>query len=141
MAQQIFTTCNPIVEECRLFLNNGRTIPAPIGFYFDGTTCWEVGALGLIVGQGTCVTTTSTTTTTTTVADFYYNVEQYDCLNSCAYVQNLIGKSTSSLTTGRFFNPGDNYVYKVISSASGPSFDVDLTGTPSSTNCNIACSF
>jgi hypothetical protein len=66
MSQTIYTVCNPIIEECQLFQNPGRTIPASAGFYWDGTNCWEVGFNGFVIAQGTCVTTTTTTTTTST---------------------------------------------------------------------------
>lgn len=138
MAQTIYTTCNPIAEGCALFQNNGRTIPVDAGVYWDGTNCWQVDSSGIVISQGFC--TTSTTTTTTTAAGFYYNIDQHDCANSCAFVQSFIGYSPSSLTTNVYYNIGDGYVYRIISSTSGPSYDIDLTGANGSANCNIACS-
>lgn len=138
MSIQIYTTCNPITIGCRLFRNNGRTIPTTEGIYFDGTTCWGVDPDGYVISVESC-TTTSTTTTTTTISGNYYNVEQYDCNNSCAFVQSFIAFSSVSKTTNIFYNPGDGYVYKVISSASGPSYDIDITSAPGNANCNIAC--
>jgi hypothetical protein len=140
MSQTIYTTCNPIVEDCALFQNNGRTIPASAGVYWDGTNCWEVDLNGIVTAQGSCVTTTSTTTTTTTAgSSFYYNVDQHDCANSCAYVQSFVAVSSTALTVNRFYNIADGYVYKVISSTVAPDDGIDLTGAPSSTNCTIAC--
>lgn len=66
MARTIYTTCNPITEFCALFQNNGRTIPAEAGVYWDGTNCWEVDSNGIVIAQGSCTTTTTTTTTTST---------------------------------------------------------------------------
>jgi hypothetical protein len=141
MSIQIFTTCNPIIIGCRLFRNNGRTIPTTEGIYFDGTTCWGVDPDGYVISVETCATTTttSTTTTTTTASGFYYTVDQQDCSNSCAFVDSLVAFSTNSLTNGVRYNIGDGYVYQVVGSTSGPSYDVDLTGAPGNTNCNIAC--
>lgn len=139
MAQTIYTTCNPLAEDCTLWQNNGRTVPAAAGIYSDGTTCYIVSS-GIIVGTDVCVTTTSTTTTTTTVPAFYYSAGQVlcgDCPNEGATVTAF---SPTSLIVGRYYNPGDGYVYKIISSVSGPSYDIDLTGaTGNTTNCNVAC--
>jgi hypothetical protein len=138
MAQTIYTTCSPIAVGCFLFQNNGRTIPAATGSYWDGTQCWEVGFGGEVISEGFC--TTSTTTTTTTVAGFYYSVGQVLCGACPDPTATLIAYSPIALTLNRFFNPGDGYVYKIGESTSGPSFDVDLTGAfGDTTNCNVAC--
>lgn len=63
MSIQIYTTCNPITIGCRLFRNNGRTIPTTEGIYFDGTTCWGVDPDGYVISVEYCTTTTTTTTT------------------------------------------------------------------------------
>jgi hypothetical protein len=143
MSQTIFTTCNPIAEDCALFQNPGRTIPAEPGVYWDGTNCWEVGFDGVVTAQGTCATTTTTSTTTTTTtagSGFYYEVGQVLCGACPDPTATLIAYSPIALTINRFFNPGDGYVYKVGNTVSGPSFDVDLTGAfGDTTNCNIAC--
>lgn len=139
MAQTIYTTCNPLAQDCTLWQNNGRTIAASDGVYSDGTTCYVVSS-GIIISTDVCVTTTSTTTTTTTISGFYYNIDQHDCANSCAFVQSFIGYSPTSLTTNVYYNIGDGFVYRIISSTSGPSFGIDLTGANGSANCNIACS-
>jgi hypothetical protein len=142
MSQTIYTICNPIVEGCYFYQNNGRTIPASPGVYWDGTTCWEVGFDGAVISQGTCATTTSTTTTTTTAGGgggFYYTATQVLCGN-CPNGSNITVYSPISLTTNYYYNIGDGYVYEIISSTSGPSFDVDLTGAANGgTNCNAAC--
>jgi hypothetical protein len=138
MSQTIYTTCNPISESCFLFQNNGRTIPAATGFYWDGAKCWEVGFGGEVIAEGFC--TTSTTTTTTTVAGFYYSAGQVICGNCPTATATVTVYSPISLTVDRYYNPSDGSVYKILSSASGPSFDVDLTGAfGDTTNCNAAC--
>lgn len=142
MSQTIYTTCNPISEDCQLFQNNGRTIPAEPGVYWDGTNCWNVGFDGIVTSQGTCATTTTSTTTTTTTSasGFYYSAEQVLCGNCPNSSGTVTVYSPIALTEGRYFNPFDGYVYKIVSSVSGPSFDVDLTGAAGdTTNCNIAC--
>ena len=139
MAQTIYTTCSPIAVGCFLYQNNGRTIPSATGSYWDGTKCWEVGPGGEVISEGFC--TTSTTTTTTTVSGFYYSAEQVLCGNCPTADATVTVYSPTSLTVGRYYNPADGYVYKIVSSVSGPSFDVDLTGaTGDTTNCNVACS-
>ena len=60
MAQTIYTTCNPLAEDCTLWQNNGRTIPASDGIYSDGTLCYVVSS-GTIVSTAECTTTTTTT--------------------------------------------------------------------------------
>lgn len=143
MPRTIYTTCNPIAEDCELFQNNGRTIPAEPGVYWDGTNCWNVDFNGIVASQGSCTTTTSTTTTTTTAgagSNFYYQAGQVLCGACPDPTTTVIVYSPVALTPGRFFNPGDGYVYKIGDSVSGPSFDIDLTGaTGNTTNCNIAC--
>jgi hypothetical protein len=143
MSQTIYTLCNPIAEDCALFQNSGRTIPANQGVYWDGTNCWEVGFGGIVTAQGVCTTTTTSTTTTTTTSTvptgFYYTATQVLCGN-CPNGTNITVYSPISLTEGFYYNIGDGYVYKILSSTSGPSFDVDLTGAASGgTNCNAAC--
>ena len=81
----------------------------------------------------------ATTTTTTTLPAFYYNVNQHDCLNSCAFVQSFVAYSPITLTTNTYYKIAGNYTYRIISSAAGPSYTIDLTGANGSTNCNIAC--
>jgi hypothetical protein len=143
MSQTIYTICNPIAEDCALFQNNGRTIPANAGVYWDGTNCWQVDFNGIVTAQGTCATTTttSTTTTTTTAAlGFYYSAQQVICGNCPNATATVTVYSPISLIEGGYYNPLDGSVYKIGSSVSGPSFDVDLTGASGgTTNCNVAC--
>ena len=82
MSETIYTTCNPIEEQCQLFKNNGRTIPASAGVYWDGTNCWEVDSNGIVIAQGSCTTTTTTTTTTTKAGQIINNGDTFDIYTS-----------------------------------------------------------
>jgi len=71
MSQTVYTTCNPINIGCILFQDAGRENTVSVGYYYDGTTCWEVSSIGEVIAQGTCTTTTTTIPPSPT----------YDCLN------------------------------------------------------------
>lgn len=62
MSQLYYTTCNPIIVGCQLFLDSGITITAPAGFYSNGNDCYVCDTSGFVTNISTCPTPTPTPT-------------------------------------------------------------------------------
>jgi len=70
----------------------------------------------------------------------YYEVTKYNCfpcsLNTIVTARTL---SSTTLTTGWFYNNGDGFVYQVTGYAAGPAYDVDLQSSAGQEGCSDAC--
>lgn len=50
-----YTTCSPIIEGCKLYLDSFFTTYAPAGYYSDGTSVYQVtGSLGTVTKVTSC---------------------------------------------------------------------------------------
>jgi hypothetical protein len=86
-------------------------------------------------------TATPTPTPTSTPIGHYYNVTSYNCpAGTVVHATGLVAYSEINLFTNYYYNNGDGYVYKILSGASGPSYDVDLTSSCGSSVGSSACS-
>jgi hypothetical protein len=144
------------------FSDFGLTTLYPTGSYavhnpsLSNDNTWVIIGSGSIVqSTGSCVTptttttttTTSTTTTTTTSPDIFYLAERYQCSSpgpgctgpvSGSNVTVVLSNGASS-TLNYFHNPvtPDGYVYKLISTTTGPASVIVKTAGYAA--CNDAC--
>ena len=71
---------------------------------------------------------------------YYYNILRLDCTQDCAEGTTAIGRATNALTLGYFYHPpASTDVYEILNPVAGPSYNVDLFGSPSRSTCSEAC--
>ncbi len=86
-------------------------------------------------------TPTPTETPTPTVTYFYYSVRKFDCNNFCTQVTpDVVGRSSTALSTsnGLYYKVG-SFTYQLQTEVLGPTYDVNLDGAPSNSDCATAC--
>ena len=108
-----------------------------IGIPFGDTASFTVTNCGTNCGTPTPVTPTPTPSPSNYN---YYSMEVYSCF-PCDFIGTAIGRiATTTLTTGLFYGIGDGNAYLIVSSTSGPSYDVDMTTAVSGPSCDYVCS-
>jgi len=103
----------------------------------------SVGQASLFEGTSTStIPVPATTTTTTTInypTNFYYILRKYTC-PGCSVVDDPIGRSSTYLVTGYYYNIGDGFVYLIQGATSVPDYTVNLDGAASGgTSCFNTC--
>lgn len=116
MAGNYYSNCSTLTTGCFLYITP-TTTPAINGKYSDGTNCYTVsGNNGEITSVESCTTY------------YYYNATQWtDCNSSSgSYVLRstfVVNKTWVCADIGG----GDYRTFEILSSASGPSYNYDIT--------------
>ena len=84
------------------------------------------------------ITPTPTATPTGTTY-YYYSSVRYNCPGCTNPNSSWVCRSSTSLTTGLYYNIGNGYTYLLTSLISGPTYDIDLDGASFSSNCVSSC--
>lgn len=85
-------------------------------------------------------TSTPTPTPSATSGGYnYYTMDISSCF-PCTELGQVIGRTTSTLTTGLWYGIGDGNAYYITGTSAGPSYDVDMTGAASGPSCTYVCS-
>ena len=111
------------------------------GFPFGDVANFTVSNCGTSCGASPAPTPTPTPTSTGSGEVYnYYTIEIYSCF-PCNFIGYGIGRNVSPvLTTGLFYGNGDGNAYLITNTASGPSYDVDLSTAVSGPSCDYVCS-
>ena len=129
----------------------GYLLFTPVSVYgsgeYDSWTVVPAGSNGqATLYQGTSQTiipVPSTTTTTTSIyypTNFYYILRKYSC-PGCGMIDDPIGRSSTYLVTGYYYNIGDGFVYLIQGPTSSPDYSVNLDGAATGgTSCANTCS-
>ena len=104
----------------------------------------SVGSASLFQGTSTStIIVPSTTTTTTSIyypTNYYYILIKYNCPGCTIAESFLLGRSSTYLVTGYFYNIGDGFVYKVTGPTTSDLYDVNLDGAASGGSlCENTC--
>ncbi len=126
----------------QIFTNSGLTIPAPNGYYSDGTNYFIISDNGTLDDKGTClsVTTTTTTTTTTTAAPIQSWFAERNDGNATAYVGPYSTWSgTFGVGSSVVVNDGSGICWTLMSeSTAGIQFNITGVCPPPTTTTTAA---
>lgn len=114
----ICTTCNPIVEGCYMYLSGNTSLPAPSGYYYSGSSCYNI--------------TDGYVTTVTNY--YYYNSTRYNNDCSLAAVGNIKLRSVHSGLSG-FVCGDDGLPYQIDSTTTGPTYDINVSNGTTYGSC------
>jgi hypothetical protein len=110
------------------------------GFPFGDVASFTVTNCGTNCGTPSVTPTPTPTVTPSQGGSYdYYTIDIYSCF-PCNFIGTGIARSTSTLTIGNFYTIADGNAYYVTNTATGPSYDVDLSGSVSGPSCNYVCS-
>ena len=115
----------PLTNGTTIYSDTALTIPAPDGYYSDGTLSWATsGGTGALASETACVqptTTTSTTTTTTTIA-----LNAYLCVNNGGVFPYPVTAGNGSASGTLYNNTGTTiYIYGVFNSGGNSSGSIN----------------